>query len=89
MLKIRARKFAGRCSRHKSFNPAIDGPEAVRGNCARCLLLADIYQSSLKLNELIRQLNPSYDDLQRPASLSQADSNQMNLLDGWSTETGP
>ena len=81
MLKIRARKFSGRCSRHKSFNPAVDGSGAIRGNCARCMLRADIYESSLKLNGLIRQFSPSHDDLERKVVVAK-NGNQMSLLDG-------
>jgi hypothetical protein len=66
-LKIRARKFSGRCSRHKGYNPAVDGRGGIRGGCLRCELLADIWEASLKLNALIRKYDPGYDDLRRPA----------------------
>lgn len=81
MIKIRARKFSGRCSRHKRYNPAIDGPEAADRACRRCTLLAEIYVTSLKLNKMIRQFNPAHDDTQhRGAEL--VDDSQMSLLDG-------
>ena len=54
-MKIRARKFVGRCSRHKGYNPAVDGRGAIRGGCKRCELLADIWETSIKLNGLIRK----------------------------------
>ncbi|MGA2269649.1 MAG: hypothetical protein ABSH44_14375 [Bryobacteraceae bacterium] len=66
-MKIRARKFEGRCARHKRYNPAVDGQGAIRGGCPRCHLLFDIWETSLKLNQLIRKFDPSHDDLKRPA----------------------
>jgi hypothetical protein len=65
-LKIRARKFEGRCSRHKRYSPAVDGQGGIRGGCPRCSLLFDIWQASLKLNQLIRRFDPNLDDLERP-----------------------
>jgi hypothetical protein len=65
-LKIRSRKFNGRCAKHKRFSPATDGRGAIRGACPRCHLLFDIWETSLKLNQLIRKFDPSHDDLERP-----------------------
>ena len=65
-MKIRSRKFNGRCSRHRGYNPAVDGRGGIRGACARCSLLADIWETSLKLNQLIRKYDPGYDDLEKP-----------------------
>jgi hypothetical protein len=62
-VKIRSRKFEGRCAKHKRYNPAVDGPGGIRGACTRCTLLLDIWESSIKLNQLIRKFNPSHDDL--------------------------
>ena len=67
-MKIRARKFEGRCSRHKRYNPAVDGQGGIRGGCPRCNLIFDIWQASLKLNQLIRRFDPNLDDLERPAT---------------------
>jgi hypothetical protein len=64
-LKIRSRKFEGRCARHKRYNPAIEGRGAIKGGCARCNLLFDIWEASLRLNQLIRKFDPGHDDLQR------------------------
>jgi hypothetical protein len=64
-MKIRSRKFEGRCSRHKGFNPAVDGRGGVRGACARCTLLTDIWEASLQLNQLIRKFDPNHDDLKK------------------------
>lgn len=82
-MKIRTRRFEGRCAKHKRFNPAIDGRGAIKGACPRCSLLADIWETSLKLNALIRRFNPSHDDLQKPPQPAeiQPDPRQMSFLD--------
>lgn len=67
-MKIRSRKFDGRCAKHKSYNPGVDGRGGIRGNCPRCNLLADIWEASLRLNQLIRKFDPNHDDLQRPSA---------------------
>jgi hypothetical protein len=43
----------------------VDGRGGIRGNCIRCNLLFDIWEASLKLNQLIRKFDPGYDDLDR------------------------
>jgi hypothetical protein len=82
-LKIRSRKFDGRCARHKRYNPAVDGQGAIKGGCARCALLFDIWQASLKLNQLIRKFDPSHDDLKRPPvlELPGPDPRQLSLIE--------
>ena len=82
-LKIRARKFDGRCSRHKRYNPAVDGPGAVKGGCPRCTLLFEIWEASLHLNKLIRKFDPAHDDLEKPvepASQPYHDPRQLSLI---------
>jgi hypothetical protein len=79
-LKIRSRKFNGRCAKHKAYNPAVDGPGAIRGNCARCTLLYEIWEASLVLNRLIRKFDPAYDDVQRPTPAPAPDPRQMSLI---------
>jgi hypothetical protein len=80
-LKIRARKFDGRCARHKSYNPAVDGAAAIRGACSRCTLLFEIWEASLNLNRLIRTFDPSHDDLKRRVEKPPAvDPRQMSLI---------
>jgi hypothetical protein len=81
-LKIRTRRFSGRCARHKSYNPAVDGRGGIRGNCARCSLLADIWETAMKLNGLIRKFDPSHDDVQAPKKPEPAiDSRQLSLIE--------
>ncbi len=65
-MKIRTRRFDGRCARHKRYNPAVDGRGAIKGGCPRCSLLFDIWETSLRLNQLIRKFDPNHDDLERP-----------------------
>ena len=80
-MKIRARKFDGRCGRHKRYNPAVDGPGAIRGARPRCSLLFEIWEASLRLNKLIRGFNPNHDDLERPMEKAPAvDPRQMSLI---------
>jgi phage FluMu protein Com len=81
-LKIRSRKFEGRCARHKRYNPAVDGQGGIKAGCPRCNLIFEIWETSLKLNQLIRKFDPSHDDLQRPAEPKSpaADPRQMSLI---------
>jgi hypothetical protein len=81
-LKVRSRKFEGRCARHKRYNPAVDGRAGIRGACARCNLLCEIWESSLKLNQLIRRFDPNHDDGKRPPEpkRSTVDPRQMSLI---------
>jgi hypothetical protein len=57
----------------------VDGLGGVRGGCARCNLLFEIWQASLNLNRLIRQFDPNHDDLQRPPEIG-PDPRQMSLI---------
>jgi hypothetical protein len=81
-LKIRSRKFEGRCAKHKRYNPAVDGRGGIKGGCVRCSLLFDIWEASLKLNQFIRKFDPNHDDLQRPPApkASTVDPRQMSLI---------
>ena len=81
-MKIRSRKFNGRCAKHKRYNPAVDGPGGVRGNCPRCTLLCEIWEASLHLNKLIRKFDPHHDDLGcPPQSVPMHDPRQMSLIE--------
>ncbi len=81
-MKIRSRRFEGRCARHKRYNPAVDGRGAIKAGCPRCHLLFDIWEASLKLNQLIRKFDPAHDDLQRPARPKEParDPRQLSLI---------
>lgn len=80
-VKIRARKFDGRCAKHKAYNPAVDGLGGIRGGCPRCSLLFEIWEASLNLNRLIRTFDPRHDDLKKlePKALP-PDPRQMSLI---------
>ena len=82
-MKIRSRKFDGRCARHKRYNPATDGQGAIKGACKRCELLFQIWETSLQLNRLIRKFDPALDDLKRPPAPKTPahDPRQMSLIE--------
>ncbi|MGA7237069.1 MAG: hypothetical protein WBY44_15385 [Bryobacteraceae bacterium] len=79
-MKIRSRKFNGRCSKHKRYNPAVDGVGGIRGGCPRCGLLFEIWETSLTLNRLIRKFDPAHDDLKGPKPAIEPDPRQMTLI---------
>jgi hypothetical protein len=79
-LKIRARKFDARCAKHKRYNPAIHGQGGIVGGCQRCGLLLEIWEASLKLNQLIRRFDHRHDDLEKPKIVA-PDPRQMILID--------
>jgi hypothetical protein len=60
----------------------VDGRGAIVGACARCTLLADIWEASLKLNQLIRKFDPAHDDLLKPPQPQSTahDPRQMTLI---------
>jgi hypothetical protein len=78
-VKIRSRKFDGRCSKHKRYNPAVDGLGGVKGGCPRCGLLFEIWETSLQLNKLIRKFDPNHDDVEGAKAALEADPRQMTL----------
>lgn len=81
-MKIRARKFEGRCAKHKNFNPAVDGRGGIKGGCSRCSLLCDIWEVSMNLNRLIRSFDPRHDDVRKPSApkVNEPDPRQMSLI---------
>ena len=85
-VKLRSRKFEGRCARHKRYNPAIDGRGGIRGGCPRCQLLCDIWDAGLHLNQLIRKFDPQHDDLEKPKEQTGPDPRQLSLIESASAE---
>ena len=80
-MKVRSRQFDGRCSRHKAYNPAVDGAVLNEG-CSRCTLLFEIWEASLHLNRLIRKFKPTHDDLKKPEiPVPIHDPRQMSLIE--------
>jgi hypothetical protein len=58
----------------------VEGRAGIVAACARCALLCDIWESSLKLNQLIRRFDPNHDDIQRPTEVAGPDPRQLSLL---------
>jgi hypothetical protein len=80
MLKIGSVRWRGKCSKHPGFDPAIDGPGAVRGNCQRCLDLLAIHDLHQRAQRLMRTFRPAEDKKQAARSLSAADDKQLGLF---------
>ena len=79
-MKIRSRKFEGRCAKHKRYNPAVDGREGIASGCRRCSLLFEIWDTAMNLNRLIRSYDPNHDDLKKPDVAPAPDPRQMSLI---------
>lgn len=58
MLKIGTVKWRGKCSKHPGYDPAEDGPGAIKGNCVRCNDLAEIYECHQKMMRMMRKFQP-------------------------------
>jgi hypothetical protein len=58
MLKIGTVKWRGKCSKHPGFDPVMDGPGAIRGNCLKCSQLCEIYEYHQKALRLMRSFQP-------------------------------
>jgi hypothetical protein len=59
----------------------VDGLGGIKGGCPRCTLLLEIWETSLRLNALIRRFDPNHDDLQKPPEAPGPDPRQMSLLE--------
>jgi hypothetical protein len=55
MLKFGTIRFKAKCNRHPKYNPE-DGQGAIRGGCAKCQQLFDIYKAYEKLTSLMREV---------------------------------
>jgi hypothetical protein len=80
MLKIGSVRWKGRCARHRTYNPAIDGLGGIRGGCRRCELLLDIYTQHTKLVALMREFG-TRDDAKPERTQPEQHDRQMSLLD--------
>jgi hypothetical protein len=67
MLKIGTVKWHGKCSRHPGFDPAGDGPGAIKGGCPRCQELYTIYESHQRTLSLMRAFGSSLAHRRPPA----------------------
>jgi hypothetical protein len=78
MLKIGSVRWRGKCTKHPGFDPAIDGPGAVRGNCQRCNDLVAIHELHQQTLRLMRTFRPPEDAKARgPVPM---DDKQMGLF---------
>jgi hypothetical protein len=59
MLKIGSVRWRGKCSKHPGYDPVDGGIGAVKGNCARCNELVEIYEHHQKMLRLMRQFQPA------------------------------
>jgi hypothetical protein len=78
MLKIGSVKWKGRCGRHSTYNPEIDGLGGIRGGCHRCAMLLDIYEHHQKMVRLIREFGTREIPSQKATSV---EDRQLSLLD--------
>lgn len=79
MLKLGVVRWKGRCTKHPSYDPYIDGLGGIRGGCQRCELLLEIQVQHERLVRLIREYGTRPDERQKRQD-SEAD-RQMSLLD--------
>ena len=59
MLKIGTVKWKGRCARHPMYDPAEDGPGAIKGGCTRCQDLYTIHETHQRTLTLMRAFGSS------------------------------
>jgi hypothetical protein len=78
MLKIGAVKWRGKCAKHPGFDPEVDGPGAVKGNCQRCNDLVVIHELHQKAMRLMRTFRPAEEKKVEKVQL--ADDRQMELF---------
>ena len=78
MLKIGSVRWRGKCTKHPGFDPAMDGPGAVKGNCQRCNDLVVIYDLHQKALRLMRTFRPAEE--KKKAEQVEIDDRQMELF---------
>ncbi len=80
MLKIGSVRWRGKCTKHPGFDPASDGPGAVRGNCQRCKDLVAIYDLHQQTLRLMRTFRPAEEKKMGSHPAQSADDQQMALF---------
>ena len=78
MLKIGSVRWRGKCAKHPGFDPAMDGPGAVKGNCQRCndlVVIQDLHQKALRL---MRTFRPAEE--KKASKQEGVDDRQMSLF---------
>lgn len=71
MLKIGSVKWRGKCPRHPSFDPYLDGRGAIRANCEKCHALCDIYTHHVQMLALMRGFVPPQPAKRRLAKIAE------------------
>ena len=61
MLKIGNVRWKGNCAKHPLYNPAEGGESAIKGGCARCQSLLELYRHHATLVRMMRALGPPDD----------------------------
>jgi hypothetical protein len=79
MLKIGSVKWRGKCAKHPGFDPATDGPGAIRGNCQRCGDLVTIHDLHQKALRLMRSFRPM-EERKNLVKVDSVDDRQMGLF---------
>jgi hypothetical protein len=79
MLKFGSIRFRAKCSRHPSYNPALEGEEAIRGACPKCHLLLEIYRAHRQLIDLMQQVKQ--EELKSPTTKTLLHDRQMDLFE--------
>lgn len=76
MLTIPAFRWKGKCPKHPKFNPELHGPGAIKGGCAACLALVEIFD----LHRRAKRLARSFDGTEEPAAKVKASGRQQSLF---------
>jgi hypothetical protein len=76
LLKVGSVRWKGKCSRHPGYNPVVDGPGAIRGNCPRCQLLLEIHTLQQRTLRMMREFQPA----ERKAKAEKAESGRQQSL---------
>jgi hypothetical protein len=66
MLKIGSVKWKGKCNKHTGYDPEPDGEGGIRGGCARCRLLLDIFLHHTRLVRAMREFG-AFEPKQKPS----------------------
>ena len=79
MLKIGSVRWRGRCARHPGFDPEVDGPGGVKGNCTKCNDLVTIHELHQKVIRLMRTFRPVEERKMEKEDVG-ADERQLDLF---------
>ena len=63
MLQLK-RTFKGSCPKHRRYDPAREGLNAIKGGCAVCHALHEVHQAAAKLDHTARHFSELAEYLQ-------------------------